>query len=711
MASGSLQSEKVVRFGPFEANLLTGELRKYGIRVRLGGQPTQILAALLEAPGEIVTREELRRRLWADNTFVEFENGLNNAVKKLRSALGDSAGQALYIETLPRVGYRFVAPLQKAMEATAEPEAATGEPVSAAMPVPSKTKPNLRPWVVGFCLVAAGVVAYGFLSPVPVPSATSSFERPISEHYDGFARIVTDGARVYFLERSGNRHNLVQTSTAGGPTSPVVTPFPNTRIFDISSDRTEFLIGNFEAPRLGLPLWIWPVQGGSPIRVGDVIADDASWSANGQQILYARGNDIHVVARDGSGDRVMIHAAGRPYWIRFSPDGRKMTFSVDSVQSDERTLWETAPDGSNAHLRFPGWSTPPSECCGEWTPDGKYLVFTSKHAGFENVWAIREKRSPLHWRPPVPVQLTPTAPPLGGAVLARNGTRAFASAWNDAFQFERYDFSSGSFRRFPTLRGAFIVEPSRDGAYFAVMKNDWTLWRTKADGSEPLQLTAAPLQMAQPQWSPDGTQIAFEAHTAGKLVRAYVVNAAGGPVQEILSEEGEQGVPAWSPDGAQIAVAVNVFAPADSKLPRGIYMVDWKTRKSTKVPNSDGLTSPAWSPDGKYFIAKTADEREISVFDTHRQMWKPIAKGTVLSGLTWSRDAQYLYVQSFADKGQPIYRLRAGDFKPERVVSFEGAIQEGFEMCVLEAGAADGSLIVRLRNSGGQIYALDLNFP
>jgi Tol biopolymer transport system component/DNA-binding winged helix-turn-helix (wHTH) protein len=713
MASGSLPTEKAVRFGPFETNLLTGEVRKYGARIRLGGQPAQILSALLEKPGEIITREELRRKLWAKDTFVEFENGLNNAVKKLRSALGDSAGTPLYIETLPRVGYRFIAPIEKTNGAVIE---AAG-PSAVAGPTASEISPRAnevfhwRNWAFGIAAPLLAIAAYALLTPAPAPTATSFVQYPISEHLDGFAQLVTDGIRVYFLERSGNRYTVVQTSTAGGPTTPVATPFQNTRIFDVSPDRTEFLIGNFQAPKRGLPLWIWPGQGRSPIRVGDVIVDDASWAPNGQQILYARGQDIHVVARDGSGDRRLIHTAGWPHGIRFSPDGRKMIFTVDSIQSDEQTLWEAAADGSHPHPRFPGWSVPPSECCAEWTPDGRYFVFSSRHAGFENLWAVRERRSLFHWRSPVPVQLTPTARALGAAVLTRNGTRAFVMAWNEAWQFERYNSLSRSFRPLPMLQGAFSVQPSRDGANFAVVKQDWTLWRTKADGSEPLQLTAAPLEMAQPQWSPDGTRIAFEGHTPGKLVRVYVVNAAGGPIQEVLPREGEQGVPAWSPDGTRIAIAVNVFVPSDTKEPRGIYIVDWKTRQATKVRNSDGLTAPEWSPDGKYFIAKTADEGAILLFDPPTQTWKPIAKGTVLSGLTWSRDSQYLYVQKIADDGQPIHRLHAGDFKWEPVVSFRSALQEGFDLCVLQHATADGSLIVRLRSGGGHVYAMDLNFP
>ena len=97
----------VVRFGPFEVDEPARTLRKRGIRIKLRQQSFDILAALLARPGEVVTREELRRRLWGETTFVDFENGLDSAVKRLRSALGDSAGDPLYIETVPRVGYRF----------------------------------------------------------------------------------------------------------------------------------------------------------------------------------------------------------------------------------------------------------------------------------------------------------------------------------------------------------------------------------------------------------------------------------------------------------------------------------------------------------------------------------------------------------------------------------------------------------------------------
>src|SRR5713101_2682835 len=111
-ANGTRNAHRILRFGVFELDVRTGELRKHGIKLRLQGKPLQVLQALVERPGEVVTREELQRRLWPSNVFVDFENGLNTAANRLRITLGDSAESPRYIETLARTGYRFIAPLE-----------------------------------------------------------------------------------------------------------------------------------------------------------------------------------------------------------------------------------------------------------------------------------------------------------------------------------------------------------------------------------------------------------------------------------------------------------------------------------------------------------------------------------------------------------------------------------------------------------------------
>src|SRR5215467_11138911 len=109
----TLEEMRLVHFGPFEADFTTGELRKHGIRLKLQDQPFQILKMLLVRAGELVTRDEIRKNLWPDGTFVDFDNGLNAAVNRLRDALGDSAGEPKFVETIPRRGYRFIAPIER----------------------------------------------------------------------------------------------------------------------------------------------------------------------------------------------------------------------------------------------------------------------------------------------------------------------------------------------------------------------------------------------------------------------------------------------------------------------------------------------------------------------------------------------------------------------------------------------------------------------
>src|SRR6266487_3452594 len=153
---GHSVSPPTIRFGVFEFDPRSRELRKQGMKIKLQGQPAEILAVLLERPGQVITREELQKRLWPADTFVDFEHSLNAAIKRLRAALGDSADSPRFVETLSRRGYRFIAPLIQPVET---------QPVDdAPQPAAQSSKPAPRPWsvplVAGFLLVVA--IALGF---------------------------------------------------------------------------------------------------------------------------------------------------------------------------------------------------------------------------------------------------------------------------------------------------------------------------------------------------------------------------------------------------------------------------------------------------------------------------------------------------------------------------------------------------------------------
>jgi DNA-binding winged helix-turn-helix (wHTH) protein len=131
-------NNRIARFGVFELDLSTGELRKSGVRLRLQGQPIQVLTLLLERAGDVVTREELRQKLWASDTFVDFDHSLNTAINKVREALGDSASSPRFVETLARRGYRFIAPVQA--PAAAPPANGGGIESTASAPVQPTTR-------------------------------------------------------------------------------------------------------------------------------------------------------------------------------------------------------------------------------------------------------------------------------------------------------------------------------------------------------------------------------------------------------------------------------------------------------------------------------------------------------------------------------------------------------------------------------------------
>lgn len=175
-------ADDLVRFAAFELNLRTGELRKSGVRISLSDQPFQVLRTLLDRPGDLVTREELRQRLWAAETFVDFERGLNAAVRRLRDALGDSADVPRFVETLPRRGYRFIAPVSR------QPKPGKAEPfvpeIAEALPTPDITAARrpIRMWgpisiagmAVGFAVV---LWASGSFPTYPAPQSPSATHR------------------------------------------------------------------------------------------------------------------------------------------------------------------------------------------------------------------------------------------------------------------------------------------------------------------------------------------------------------------------------------------------------------------------------------------------------------------------------------------------------------------------------------------------------
>jgi len=527
---------------------------------------------------------------------------------------------------------------------------------------------------------------------------------------DGGSKVppaLTDGSRLYYMTvPQGNV--LYQVSVTGGAAAPISEPFPGlyAELEGISPSGSELLVGSEGGSSGEGPLWVVPTLTGSRHRLGSIVCSGASWSPDGQTIIFAKGSNLSLAQSDGSGAHTILTVNGTPSWIRWSPDGKRLRFTVADPKTGSQSLWEARADGSDPHPLLPGWNNPPSECCGSWTPDARYFVFQSTQRGRADVWAIREKGMLLGKPNQAPVHLTVGPMDFLGPVPSKDGKKLFVIGWQRRGELTRYDLKSQQF--VPFMSGISAESPSfsKDRqwvAYTTVPEGD--LWKSKADGSERLQLTFPPFTAYEPRWSPDGKRIAFQGIMPGQPWKMYLISSDGGEAEEVMTGIGDLG---WSPDGNSL-IFHSGMADFLSTSPRAIQLLDSKTRQISTFPGSEGLYSPRWSPDGRYIAALRVGSETLQILDVHTKRWTELAKIGVGFPI-WSGDSKYIYFDSL-ESIPNLYRVRIADHSLEKVASLGGIRLAPTAGGNLTGLAPDDSPLV-VRNVGNQeIYALDLELP
>ncbi len=201
------------------------------------------------------------------------------------------------------------------------------------------------------------------------------------------AFLGTDGNRIYFDENPPGRFTVAEVSSGGGEAVEVQIPLRNPGLADVSSDGSELLLTE-SGPGVDAAFWSLPMPAGSPRRLSDVMGHDGSWTASGK-LVFAKGNDIYLGEHDGSNAHKLATAPDFPALIRFSPDEKRFRFTLMNLLNNNSALWEARADGSEMHQLFPGWSAAPAECCGVWSPDGRYYFFQNARDGASNIWVVR----------------------------------------------------------------------------------------------------------------------------------------------------------------------------------------------------------------------------------------------------------------------------------------------------------------------------------
>jgi eukaryotic-like serine/threonine-protein kinase len=565
---------------------------------------------------------------------------------------------------------------------------------------------RMRLWKVelgGLAILMAAVLTYWFTRPLPPPRVIGSSQITRNGRQKSTLRlptIVTDGSRLYFGEGALGRLVLSQVTALGGETVPIPVPFPNiVDVLDMAPNGTELLVASRISTEDETPLWVVPVLGGSPRRLGNVMGHAAAWAPEGQQIVYAKGSELYRVKSDGTESQKLLSVPGTAHWPRWSPDGSRLRFTI--VDPNGSSLWEVAADGTHLYPLLPGWNNPHTECCGNWSPDGKYFVFQSSRGSNPNIWAIREKGSLFERSNHQPVQLTFGPMSFYSPLPAKDGKRLYIIGDQPRGEIVRYDSKTQQFVSYFSGISAELLNFSKDGEWVAYVSfPDECLWRSRMDGSQRLQLTFPPMRSHLPRWSPDGKQIAFPALVPGKDWKIHLVSSEGGITQPVMSEEQREIDVNWSPDGKSLVFGVNRHT---------IRLLDLKSRQISTLPGSEGLFSPVWSPDGRYIAAMPTDSQKLMLFDFTTRKWTELLQ-TSVGYMSWSKDGKAIYFDRPGGTNPAMYRVRISDGKLEQLFSLKNVRLVG-SIGAWSGLSPDGSILMT-RDAGTQeIYALDWEAP
>jgi Tol biopolymer transport system component len=528
--------------------------------------------------------------------------------------------------------------------------------------------------------------------------------------------LASDGSSLYFTELSEKSSIISKVAATGGDVSKFQVTFPSVQLLDVSPAHSSLLAAENKArPSSEYPFWICPLNGSPAQRFGDLTGQEAVWAPDGQHVLLVKGSGLFIADANGGPVKELVSVQGTPFYPRFSPDGKRVRFSVGDVSRNTSSIWEVNSDGSGLHALLPDWHDVSSKCCGSWTADGRYYIFqaTENAMGSSgNLFGLAEPAGRFERkRVEQPVRLTQGSISFSRPVPAADSKRIWTLGLSIRGVVVKYDPASGKYLPFLAGISASDLDFSPDGQWVTYVSiPEGTLWRCRIDGSQQKQLTFSSGRAALPRWSPDGRQIAYINVEEGTPWAIHIVPTDGGASQLLVSEKLTQIDVNWSLDGDKI-----IFGRITERKPEGlrIQVYDLKTHELSAIPGSEGLFSPRLSPDGHYIAALSANLTKLMLYDTRTQKWSQwqTLQSGALNYPVWSPDSKSIYFDDLVSGEGAYCRAKVGESHYEHVF-----LQKGIERYLGPFGlwsgrAPDGSALFVQEASVREIYELQVDLP
>ena len=649
----------MVRFGAYEVDLRSAELRKSGVKLRLTGQPFQILAILLEQQGELVTREELQKRLWPADTFVDFDRGLNAAINRVREALGDSAENPRFVETLPRRGYRFIGQVERAEQANSTESRASV----------SGQKDGIagRGWKIGITV-----------GSVILLIASGLLFSPIARHW--LISLFTHQSQPQPLEA------VPLTTLPGQEISPSFSP-----------DGSQVAFGwDGETNGAGFDLYVKVIGTDKPLRLTNHPAPwlGVAWSPDGRNIavhrLTTEDQGIFLVPALGGPERKLASTNNSVLFpplatISWSPDGKQLAFvdrvplaayskNLSLLSLDTLELKQIATGCENA--LEPGFS-----------PFGDSLVYLCIRDDGDfslNLLELREGKNQRLFVGPQGIE---------GPTWTRDGARIIfstSSPYTPLPSGELWQITPGrteSPEKVPVGHDVSSPVVSSSGKRLAYVQSriNGNIWRVDLDGAKARAriLVTSTREQYGPFISPDGRRVVFTSNRSGTN-EIWVCDSDGGHTQQMTSlGAGHTGTPRWSSDGKQIAFDSRVGGEAN------VYVMDANGGVPRKLETGTRMNSlPSWSLDRRWiYFSSGLTHSSLTV-------WRVAAAGgravqltkTASSMPIESPDGQYVYFVRFTEGKFRLWRMRPDGSGESMVDAMPALRSDGYEWWPSESG-------------------------